>query len=131
MFWLVAYYYYPLPTVSVFYSLSLVDNFYHDRPAFSVSGHLWVDPIDALFSRSIHIIVGRGFVPVTSLLSVRVGYALLHSHRIFVVIIVCVSSLVNGCRLLAHSMQSVTIMITLINMIGCAKHSSHVLPQCS
>ena len=36
-----------LLTVSVFYHLGGVDVFHHDSPAFSVSGHLWVDAIDA------------------------------------------------------------------------------------
>ena len=34
-------------TVSVFYHLGGVDVFHHDSPAFSVSGHLWVDAIEA------------------------------------------------------------------------------------
>ena len=32
---------------SVFYHLGGVDVFHHDSPAFCVSGHLWVDAIDA------------------------------------------------------------------------------------
>ena len=36
-----------LLTVSVFYHLGGVDVFHHDSPAFSLSGHLWVDAIDA------------------------------------------------------------------------------------
>ena len=36
-----------LLTVSVFYHLGGVNVFHHDIPAFSVSGHLWVDAIDA------------------------------------------------------------------------------------
>ena len=34
------------PTVSVFYHLGGVDICHHDRPAFSVSGHLWVNVVD-------------------------------------------------------------------------------------
>ena len=36
-----------LLTFSVFYHLGGVNVFHHDSPAFSVSGHLWVDAIDA------------------------------------------------------------------------------------
>ena len=35
----------PLLTVSVFYHLGGVDVFHNDSPAFSVSGHLWVNAI--------------------------------------------------------------------------------------
>ena len=40
-------YYIGLLTVFVFYHLGGVDIFHHDSPAFSVSGHLWVDYVDA------------------------------------------------------------------------------------
>ena len=46
----------------VFYHLGVVDVFHHDRPAFSVSGHLWVDAIYmrmSLFSRASHLIFGH------------------------------------------------------------------------
>ena len=36
-----------LLTFSVFYHLGGVDAFHHGSPALSVSGHLWVDAIDA------------------------------------------------------------------------------------
>ena len=63
-----------LLTFSVFYHLGGVDVSHHDSPAFSVSGHLWVDAIDAhvTFSLSSHLIFGRplGRVPVTVILNV-------------------------------------------------------------
>ena len=56
-----------LTNSSVFYHLGGVDVFHHDSPAFSVTGHLWVDAIDVLFSRSSHLMFGRplGLVHVT------------------------------------------------------------------
>ena len=40
-----------LVTVSIFYHLGGVNVFHHERLAFSVSGHLWVNVIDEHVSR--------------------------------------------------------------------------------
>ena len=76
-----------LLTVTVFYHLGGVDVFHHDSPVFSVSGHLWVDAIDAHVTfqsvKPSHFRRPLGRVPVTVVLSV--------------LFVMCVSSRLNTC----------------------------------
>ena len=68
-----------LLTVSVFYHLGLINVFHHDSPAFSVSGHLWIDAMNAHVTfqsvKPSHFSFERPLVrvPVTFVLSVLLG----------------------------------------------------------